>query len=93
MIEIRLQAQAESHVDYVFRSRTYAPDPVRRRRLVGVGQVEGLLRVHRADLRCELLRAMELDRGRLCFARAAQEIVRSVRRTGAFPDRIDWAGP
>lgn len=81
-----------AHVDYTFHGRTYAPDPKRRRRLVDVGEVTGKLRVHRAGLRCELLQAMALDRGRVCFARAAQEVLRLVRRSGTFPERIDWAG-
>ena len=91
-LRIILEHAAETHVDYTFHGRTYAPDPKRRRRLIDVGEVTGTLRVHRAELRCELVQAMTLDRGQVCFARAAQEVVRLVRRSGTFPARVDWTG-
>jgi len=85
-ILIQKDKEVAEHVDYFFTCDVLERDPRYKKRSMCTGQRRGLFRVHKNELRAELLFPMEFDTGQRSFDNAANKILRAVQSTGSFPD-------
>lgn len=90
-ISIVKDKETSEFADFFFTSAVSEKDPRSASRWMCTGERRGLFRVHKADLRIELLFAMELDDERRCFDRAAAKVLSVYANEGAFPEKTQFA--
>lgn len=90
-VSIEMDRETSEFVDFFFIARVREQDPRSKKRLICTGERRGLFRVHKADLRIELLFAMDLDHNARCFHHAAARVLSVYEKEGAFPRKAQFA--
>lgn len=83
-------AEMDEVVQYVFVSDVREPNPKLRRRIMVIGQNQGVMQVTKATGEVTLIEVMPEDEGNVRFTRAAMKVRRHWEK-GEFPNKTMFA--